>query len=93
MAENLQIADLCKTIVPKYAARWNDLGMELKIPQYHLDAIAVDKVNHPSYSVECCKAMLQKWMEITPAANWDLLQAAIENLIVNHVSCKGEKNI
>ena len=93
MAKSLEIADLCKTIVPEYAARWNDLGMQLKIPQYHLDAIAVDKVNHPSHSAECCKAMLQKWMEITPAANWDMLQAAIECLSVGHVSYKGEKYI
>ena len=93
MAKSLEIADLCKTVVPKHAARWKDLGMELKIPQCHLNTIAVDKVNHPSYSAECCKAMLQKWMEITPAANWDMLQAAIESLPVDHVSCKGEKYI
>ena len=64
--------------------------MQLKIPQYHLEAIAVDKINHPSYSAECCKAMLQKWMEITPAVNWFMLQTAIESLLVDHISCKGE---
>ena len=92
MANGIEISDLWKAIVPKYAARWKDLGTQLKIPEHHLDAIAVNKVNHPSYSAECCKAMLQKWMEITPDATWDVLEAATECLPVYQTSYKGEKN-
>ena len=64
-----------------YAARWRDLGIQLKIPMHHLDTIAVNHVNHPSYSQQCCKAMLQKWMEITPNATWHMLQRGIDGLM------------
>ena len=60
--------------------KWKDLGIQLKIPKYHLDAIAVDNVNHPSHSQQCCTAMLMKWMELTPDATWSMLQKAINDL-------------
>ena len=75
-----EVSELHRNIVPKYAARWRDLGVQLKIPEYHLEAIAVNNTNHPSYSEQCCKAMLQKWMEITPDATWSILQMAIDCL-------------
>ena len=72
-------SDLNRYIVPKFAARWNDLGIQLKVPRHYLDAIAVDKTNHPS-SEQCCKAMLQKWIEITPNATWNILQQSTSHL-------------
>ena len=75
-----EVSELHRHITRKYAARWRDLGVQLKIPQYHLDTIAADNTNHPSYSEQCCKAMLQKWMEITPNATWSVLQMAIDSL-------------
>ena len=75
-----EISELHRSIVPKYAAQWKDLGIQLKIPKYHLDAIAVDNVNHPSHSQQCCTAMLMKWMELTPDATWSMLQKAINDL-------------
>jgi len=75
-----ELSDISRYIVPKYAARWKDLGVELKLPTYHLDAIAVNYVNHPWYSQECCRAMLQKWLEITPKPTWNILQKAIATL-------------
>ena len=64
-------------IVPKYATKWRDLGVHLKIPVIHLDEIAEDNANRPSCSRKCCKAMLQKWMEINPNVTWDMLHSAI----------------
>ena len=75
-----KISELHSRIVPKYAARWRDLGVQLKVPEYHLNTIAVNNTNHPSYCQECCKALLQKWMEITPNATWSMLYMAINCL-------------
>ena len=75
-----ELIELHQNIVPVYAARWRDLGVQLKIPLHHLDTIAVNYVNHPYYSQQCCKAVLQKWMEITPNATMNMLQIAIDGL-------------
>ena len=72
-----EVSELHRYIVPKYAGRWRDLGIQLKIPEHHLNTIAVNNTNHPFYSEQCCKVMLQKWMEITPDATWSILQMAI----------------
>ena len=72
--------ELHQNIVPIYAARWKDLGIQLRIPIHQLDTIAVNYVNHPSYSQQCCKAVLQKWIEITPNPTMNILQTAIDGL-------------
>ena len=82
-----ELSELHRQIVPKYAARWRDLGVQLKIPINYLDEIAEDNANRPSCSRKCCKAMLQKWMEITPNATWDMLHSAID--CFNSLSCNG----
>ena len=79
-SEKPEVSELHRHIVPKYAVRWRDLGVQLKIPGHHLDIIAVDNINHPSYNEQCCKAMLWKWLEITPNATWNMLQMAISYL-------------
>ena len=75
-----EVSELHRHIVPKYAARWRDLGVQLKIPDHDLDTIAANNANHNSYCQDCCKAMLKKWMELTPNATWSLLQMAIDRL-------------
>ena len=75
-----ELSELYRDIVPQYAAKWRDLGVQLKIPVNRLDSIAVNHTNHPQYSEQCCKAVLQKWMEITPNPRWTVLQKAIDGL-------------
>ena len=75
-----ELSDLYRNIVPKYAARWKDLGILLKIPVHNLDAIAANHVHYSSYSEECCKAMLNKWMQFNSRPTWDELLEAIDNL-------------
>ena len=75
-----ELSELYRDIVPKYAARWRDLGVELKIPAHHLNTIAVNNVNHPLYCEQCCKAVLQKWMEVTPNPTWTVLRKTIDGL-------------
>ena len=77
-----QLSDLYKDVVPKYAAIWKDLGLELKIPQYYLDIIEIDNVHYPSHAQKCCKDMLSKWMQITPKPTWNILQKAINGLLL-----------
>ena len=76
----VKVSELHRYIVPVYAARWRDLGVELNLPIHRLDIIAVNYINHPSYSEQCCKAVLQKWMEITPNPTWNIIQKAIDVL-------------
>ena len=76
----MEISELHRSIVPKYAARWKDLGIQLKIDVHHLDTIAANYQHHPSYSQQCCIAMLRKWMDTNPDATWNMLQKAINNL-------------
>ena len=54
----MELADVYKNVVPKYAARWKDLGIELKISTYHLDAIEANNVHHPSHVQQCRKDMM-----------------------------------
>ena len=75
-----EILELHRHVVPKYAARWRDLGVQLKIPIGYLDEIAEDNANRPSCCRKCCKAVLQRWMEIAPDATWDMLHSAIDCL-------------
>ena len=76
----LELSELYRDIVPKYAARWRDLGVALQLQNNRLDAIAVNNANHPSHSEQCCKSVLQKWMEITPNSTRNMLQKAIDGL-------------
>ena len=75
-----ELSDLYKNIVPKVAARWKDLGLELNIPIHQLEIIEVDHVNHPRYNEKCCQAMFQRWLQSTIKPSWDELQKAIDNL-------------
>ena len=78
--ETPNILDLHQIIVPRYASRWRDLGVQLKIPTDNLDTIAIDNMNHPRCSQRCCTVMLRRWMEITTKPTWDILRKAIDHL-------------
>ena len=75
-----EVSELHRYVVPKYAARWRDLGQLLELPEHYLNAIAQDNLYHPLCNERCCKSVLKKWMEITPDATWNSLQMAIDFL-------------
>ena len=77
-----KLSDLQKDIVPKYAARWRDLGIQLNIPIYTLDIIAKDNANDREHARSCCRGMLNKWIETNTEATWNELHEAIANLPV-----------
>ena len=77
-----KLSDLQKDIVPQYAARWRDLGIQLNIPIHTLDIIAADNVHHREHARSCCRCMLNKWIETNTEATWNELHEAIANLPV-----------
>lgn len=66
--------------MPKVAARWKDLGQELKIPDYHLNTIEANNVHYSSHCEKCCQDMFRKWIQSTVSPSWDILQNAIDSL-------------
>ena len=89
-----QLHELIRHIVPVYASVWKDLGLELKIPDYALNTIAMDHAYHPSSSTECCKVMLQKWIRMSSRPTWATLQEALEHLPdPQHDDCKSKLHV
>ena len=69
--------DLNRHIVEQQAAKWEILGLELGLQDYHIANIAKD---HPNRSVISCRAMLQKWLDIDLSASWNKLDDAIKKI-------------
>ena len=67
-------------IVPKYAAKWKELGELLKIPGYTLEEIASDNKHEENFKGQCCKGVLEKWLEITEEPTWSTIHKAIDEL-------------
>lgn len=80
-----QIAELYHDVVPKYAIYWEDLGVKLGLKDHHIDAISQNNAFNPNRTVDCCKSMLKKWLQIDSGATWGKLRDAI-----NLVSKKGK---
>ena len=69
--------DLHRYVVQQHAAKWDRLGLELGLEQYHIAIIARD---HPNMAVICCGKMLQKWLDIDPSASWRKLDDAVRRI-------------
>ena len=66
------LKDLQAIVVPKVAAKWNELGIALLCDSPKLEEIHNDYQN----CRRCCLEMIRYWLEITPSATWGgLLQA------------------
>ena len=66
--------------MPRYAARWKELGIQLKLSTDCLDTIAINNNNHPRWGQQCCMEVLQRWMEVTTKPTWDIVKNAIDHL-------------
>ena len=69
--------DLNRHVVEQQAAKWERLGLELGLKDYHIANIAKD---NPNRSVSSCRAMLQKWLDIDLSASWSKLDHAIKKI-------------
>jgi len=69
--------DLENHVVLKWASKWRDLGIQLKI-DYHL----MDNIEHdyPTACEQCCRKMLAEWLDNTPAACWEDVITAMDHL-------------
>ena len=78
------MADLYSGVIYQYAAQWEQLGLKLGLPDYDIANISVDHRAHPDQSAasgsDCCRAMLQKWLETDPACTWGKLDDVIKTL-------------
>ena len=72
-----QLVDLYSDVVPKYAIHWEDLGIKLGLKKHDIATISQNNAYNPNRTVDCCKSMLNKWLEIDCSATWDKLRNAI----------------
>ena len=56
-----------------------DLGVQLNIPMYNLQAIKENNAHRVSHNERCCQDMLIKWMNITKNPTWSILREAIKH--------------
>ena len=70
-------------VLYQYAAQWERLGLKLGLPDYDITNISKNNSYlEAGRSVECCKAVLQKWLQLTPSPTWGKIHAAIKSLTV-----------
>ena len=65
-------------IIPKYAARWKEIGIKLQLKDYDLDNIDLDNAYHPHRTVQCFKCLLEQWLKEISSPTWGKLYDAIE---------------
>ena len=72
-----QMKDLENYVVPRWASQWRKLGTTLKIDHHLMDNI---EHNYPTDCEQCCSKMLAEWLDSNPAACWEDLTTAVDNL-------------
>ena len=75
--EKPKIEDINNEIVPKWAPKWRQLGAQLNFDQHLMNIIEHD---HPNDCEGCCSRMFSEWLDITPAASWEDIITAVDNL-------------
>jgi len=71
------LKDLCNTVVPKYAAKWELLGTLLGLPKPKLETIQYD-CHHKAE--ECCLAVLAEWLNCDLNASWETIENATKSI-------------
>ena len=79
MTENKtpQMRDLQRYVIPRYASKWNNVGLELKLEATKLENISK---NNPLDCEACFKSTLATWLQSNPDASWRTLEVAITNV-------------
>ena len=73
------LRDLQQCFTPQYATQWRVIGTQLGLPTSTLDII---EHNNRDKAMECCNAMLSKWLQLDTTASWKQLFTAIKLLAV-----------
>ena len=74
------LKDLYKQITPQYAAHWRELGTLLGLSRKTLNIIEYD---NPYSAMDCCNAMLKKWLEVDTTASWRKFFLTIKSPVVS----------
>ena len=75
--ETPNIKDIRNYVVPKWAAKWRQLGTQLNIDQHVMDIVECDNRNDCR---SCCLKMFCKWLEINHVASWEDILTAVDSL-------------
>lgn len=67
--------------IVKYAIKWRKIGLELNIASDRLNII---EENNPKKVQECCRIMLDDWLEEDSEASWEKLLHAVETKDKQH---------
>ena len=69
--------DLNRYVIKKYAAEWEDIGLELGL---QLNTLEIFSKNHQKECVLCFRSTLNEWLNLKPNATWRMLEVAITNV-------------
>ena len=72
--------ELHTNVVHQYASKWKQLGLKLGLERYDIINILEDNASIDDRSVNCCTAVLQKWLQFTPLPTWGKLDVVIRTL-------------
>ena len=73
--ERPELRDLCKYVLPSYAAHWQKIGIFLNFKPWQLDVI---KLDNPSDAKQCCYDMFIEWLRRTDNITWEKMFEAID---------------
>ena len=69
-----------------HAAHWKEIGILLDLPPGELNIIERDNM----YRVEqCCRNMLEKWLEVDPDASWPKFFEVIDRILFDGGNVEG----
>ena len=84
--------DLCDHVVREVAHKWKYVGLQLLRPEQQNELHIIEE-DHPHDAVECCKCVLEKWLDTTTDATWNQLISALSSPTVqlDHLANQIEK--
>lgn len=74
--ERPSLKDICGFVTPLFAPHWKKIGLFLDLSDATLKII---EANNPKSVEDCCNAVFQKWLELTPDATWRKIFSVIES--------------
>ena len=84
--------DLLDYVVPHAAAKWYDLGLQLMDPRYE-NKLAIIKEDGRSDVQECCRKMLNYWLEAEESPTWNKVIRGLKAVRLNYVASNIEKEL
>ena len=73
--ERPELRDLCRYVLPLYAAHWWEIGIFLNIKPGQLEVI---KSDNPADANRCCSVLFIKWLQGTGNITWEKMFEAID---------------